>query len=197
MIETYPYGTRKDLVSEKEEIKCNNIIMQNMINFDDVTKENMRDNISIWPQIFDHSYRILITGGFGSRKSNLFFHLISHQPDIDKIYLDTKDPYEAKYQFLINKRVKTGLKYFNDSKAFIEYEIYNIYKILIHFDDMIADMLSNRKLNPIVTELFIRGRKLNISLVSVTQSYLAVPKIIMLNSTQYFIMKILNTRELR
>ena len=167
-----------------------------MINFDDVTKENMRDNISIWPQIFDHSYRILITGGFGSRKSNLFFHLISHQPDIDKIYLDTKDPYEAKYQFLINNRVKTGLKYFNDSKAFIEYKTYNIYKILIPFDDMIADMLSNRKLNPIVTELFIRGRKLNISLVSVTQSYLAVPRIIMLNSTQYFIIKISNTREL-
>ena len=68
---------------------------------------------------------------------------------------------------------------------------------MIPFDDMIADMLSNRKLNPIVTELFIRGRKLNISLVSVTQSYLAVPKVIILNSTQYFIMKIANTWELR
>ena len=49
------------------------------------------------------------------------FNLISHQPDIDKIYLYAKDPYEAKYQFLINKRGSAGIKYFNDSEAFIEY----------------------------------------------------------------------------
>ena len=65
-------------------------------------------------------------------------------------------------------------------------------KILIVFDDMIADMLSNKKLNPVVTELFIRGRKLNISLVFVTQSYFALPKNSRLNSTPYFIMKIPN-----
>ena len=59
---------------------------------------------------------------------------------------------------------------------------------------MIADMLSNKKLNPIVTELFIRGRKLNISLVFITQSYFAVPKYIRLNSKHYFILKILNKR---
>ena len=72
-------------------------------------------------------------------------------------------------------------------------------KILIVFDDMIADMLSNKKLNPILTELFIRGRKLtfNISLVFITQSHFAVPKNIRLNSTHYFIMKILNKRELQ
>ena len=70
-------------------------------------------------------------------------------------------------------------------------------KILIVFDDMIADMLSNKKLNPIVTELFIRGRKLNISLVFITQSYFAVPKNIRLNSTHYFVMKIPNKRELQ
>ena len=70
-------------------------------------------------------------------------------------------------------------------------------KILIVFGDMIADMLSNKKLNPIVTELFIRGRKLNISLVFITQSYFAVPKNIRLNSTHYFIMKIPNKRELQ
>ena len=62
---------------------------------------------------------------------------------------------------------------------------------------MIADMLSNKKLNPIVTELFIRGRKLNISLVFITQSYFAVPKNIRLNSTHYFVMKIPNKRELQ
>ena len=67
-------------------------------------------------------------------------------------------------------------------------------KILIVFDDMIADMLSNKKLYPIVNELFIRGRKLNIF---VTQSYFAVPKNIRLNLTKYFVMKIPNKRELQ
>ena len=68
-------------------------------------------------------------------------------------------------------------------------------KILIVFDDMIADMINNKKLNPIVTELFIRGRKLNISIVFITQSYFKVPKDVRLNSTHFFIMKILNKRE--
>ena len=70
-------------------------------------------------------------------------------------------------------------------------------KILIVFDDMIANMPSNKKLNPIVTELFIRGGKLNISLVFITQSYFAVPKNIRQNSTHYFIMKIPNKQELQ
>ena len=70
-------------------------------------------------------------------------------------------------------------------------------KILIVFDDIIPDMLSNKKLNPIVTELFVRDRKLNISLVFITQSYFAVPKNIRLNSTHYFIMKIPSKRELQ
>ena len=74
---------------------------------------------------------------------------------------------------------------------------YKKHKILIVFDNMIADMLSKRKLNPIVTEWFIRGRKLNISLVFITQSYLAVPKNIRLNSTHYFIIKIPNKRGLK
>ena len=102
-------------------------------------------------------------------KTNCMFNLINHQPDIDEIYLYAKDPYEAKYQFLVNKGESTGLKYFVDSRAFIEYQndMDDIYKniegynpnkkrkILIVFDNMIADMLSNKKLNPIVTELFI------------------------------------------
>ena len=65
-------------------------------------------------------------------------------------------------------------------------------KILIVFDDIVSNILNNRKLNPIVTELFVRGRKLNISLVFITQSYFAVPKNIRLNSTHYFIVKIPN-----
>ena len=70
-------------------------------------------------------------------------------------------------------------------------------KILIVFDDMIADMISNNKLNPIVTELFIRGRTLNISIVFITQSYYKVPKDVRLNSTHFFIMQIPNKRELQ
>ena len=110
--------------------------------------------------------------------------IVSRQRNIDKIYSNAKDPYEPKYQLLINKREGVGLKHCNDLKAFIEYsntiddiyeniEEYNLNKerkILIVFDDMIADMLNNKKLNPIVTELFIRVRKVNISLDFITQS---------------------------
>ena len=70
-------------------------------------------------------------------------------------------------------------------------------KILIVFDDMIADMINNKKLNSIVTELFIRGRKLSISLVFITQSYFKVPKDVTLNTTHLFIKKIPNKRELQ
>ena len=107
---------------------------------------------------------------------------------------------------MITKGENTDLKHFNDSKAFIEYSNYkdDIYnnieeyspnkkqKVLIIFNDMITDMLSNEKLNPIVTKLFIRGRKLNISLVFITQYCFAVPKNIRLHSAHYFIMKIRN-----
>ena len=121
----------------------------------------------------DHSYRILIIGDSGSGKTNLLLNLIDSQPDIDKMCLYAKDPYEPKYQYLINKREPAGIKYFKDPKAFIEYSndmcdvcknisYYNPNKeneILPVFDDMIADMINNKKQNSIVTELFIRGRK--------------------------------------
>ena len=137
-----------------------------------------------WPYIPDHLYKILIIGGSGSGKTNALLNLIHNQQDIDKIQLHAKDPYEDKYQYLINKRESAGLKHFNDPKAFIEYpnDMHDVYKkidsynlgkenkILIVFDDMIADMINNKKLNSVVTELFIRGRKLNISLVFITQS---------------------------
>ena len=70
-------------------------------------------------------------------------------------------------------------------------------KILTVFDDMIADMINNKKLHSIITELFIRGRKLNISIVFIMQSYFKVPKDVRLNSTHFFIMKILNKRKLQ
>ena len=103
-----------------------------------------------------------------------------------------------------------GLKHFNDPKVFTEYsnDMHDVYKnidnynlnkeneILIVFDDMIADMINNKKLNSIVTVLFIRCRKLNISLEFISQSYFKVPKDVRNNSTHFFIMKIPNKRKL-
>ena len=104
-----------------------------------------------------------------------------------------------------------GLDHFKDSEAFMEYsnDMQDVYKniedynpgkkrkILIVFDEMIADMINNKELNPIVTELFIRGRKLNISIVFITPSYFKVPKDVRLDSTHFFIVKIPNKRELQ
>ena len=92
-----------------------------MITFDDVAKENIKEYNSSWSQIPYHPHKILIIRGSVSEKTNSLFGLINQQTDIDKIYSYAKCPYEAKYQFLINKRESTGLKHLNDSKAFIEY----------------------------------------------------------------------------
>ena len=122
-----------------------------------------------------------------------------------------KDPFEEKHRYLINKRAKVGSKHFNDPKAFIEYsndmkdvykniEEYNIgkkRKILIVFDDVVANMINNKKLNAVVTDWLIRGRKLNISIVFITQSYIKEPKDVRLNCTHFFIMKIPQKRELQ
>ena len=78
-----------------------------MINFD-VTKENKKNHNTNWPQIPDHPHRILIIGGTGWGKRDPSLNLMSQQPDTDIIYLYAKDPYEAKYQFLYNKRKSTG-----------------------------------------------------------------------------------------
>ena len=91
-----------------------------MFNFDYIIKEDRNEHNPNWPDIPEHPYRILIAGGYGSGKTNALLNLVNVEPDIDKIYLYATDPYEAKYQLLINKRVSTGLMYLNDSKAFIE-----------------------------------------------------------------------------
>ena len=182
-----------------------------MINFDDYTNENKIEHNSKWRYIPDHPYRMLIIGGSRSGNTNAVLNLMNSQPDIDKIHLYAKDPYEAKYQYLISKRGKVGLEHFKDPKAFMEYsnDMEDVYKnienynpgkkrkILIVFDDMIADMINNKKLNPVVTELFIRGRKLNISFVFITQSYFKMLKDVRLNSTHFCIIKIPNKRELQ
>ena len=155
-----------------------------MINFDDYANENRTEHNKNWPYIPDHPYRILIIGGSGSGNTNLLLNLMENQLGIDKIYLYLEDPYESKYQYLINKREVVGINHFNDPKAFIDYsnDMHNVYEniddynpdkqnnLLTVFDDMIADMIHNKKLKSIVSELFMRGRKLSISLVFITQS---------------------------
>ena len=135
-------------------------------------------------------------------------NLINEQNDIDKIYLYARDLNEPKYKILIKKREDAGIKHLNDPNAFIVcsntmddvYEDIDNYnpkrnkKVLIVFDDMIADIMSNKKFQAIIKELFIRCRKLNISLIFITQSYFSVPKDVRLNSKQYLIMKINNKR---
>ena len=137
-------------------------------------------------------------------------NLINEQHDINKIYLYAKDLNEPKYEILIKKHKDAGIKHLNDPNAFIEcsnalddgYENIHDYnprrkrKILIVFDDMIADIMTNKKFQTIIKELFIRCRNLNISLVFITQSYFSVPKDLRLNATHYFIMKINNRKEL-
>ena len=127
------------------------------------------------------------------------------------MYLYAKDLSESKYEYLTRNRENPGINYLNDSKAFIErsntmndvYENIDNYnlkrkrKILIVFDDMIADIMANKKFQSIIKELFIRCRKLNIPLVFITQSYFSVPKDVRLNSMHYLIMKINNKREIQ
>ena len=100
-----------------------------MINFNEYTNENRISHNPNSPHFPDYSYRILIIGGSGSRKTNTLLNLINNQADIDKIYLYAKDFYEDKYQFSINKRESTGLRHFNDPKAFVEYsnDMHDVY----------------------------------------------------------------------
>ena len=182
-----------------------------MINFDEYVNENKTEHNGKLPYIPDHPYRILIIGGSASGKTNTLLDLINEQNDIDKIYLYAKDLSEPKYEYLIKKRENVGIKHVNNLNTFIEcsnimddvYENIHDYnpnrrrKILIAVDDMIADIMTNEKFQAIIKELFIRCRKLNITLVFITQSYFSVPKDMRLNSTHYLIMKINNERELQ
>ena len=143
--------------------------------------------------------------GFRIWKNKCIIKFNKQPARFNKIYLCVKDSYEAKYQFLISKSESTELKHFVEYSHDTQdvYKNINKYnkdkerKILIVFDEMIDDIINNKKINSIVPELFIRGRKLNISLVFITQSYFKVPKGVRLNSTHFLIMKIQNKRELR
>ena len=128
----------------------------------------------------------MIIGGSGSRITNTLLNLTKEQNDIDKIYLYAKDLSKPKYEYLIKKRENAGIKHFNEPNAFIKcsntmndiYEDINDYnlirkrkKILIVCDDVIADITTNKKFQATTKELFIRCRKVNISLVFIAQCY--------------------------
>ena len=153
----------------------------------------------------------MLIGGSGSGKTNALLNLINEQDNIDKIYLHAKDFSEPKYECLIKKRENAGIKHLNDPNALIECSntMDGVFKninycnpsrkrnILIVFDDMIADIMTNKKFQAIINELFIRCRKLNISLIFITRSYISVPKDVRPNSTHYLIMKINSRKELQ
>ena len=130
-----------------------------MINLDSITNENNKKHNEKWPYIPDHPYRIIIIGGSGSGKTNALINLINEQNNIDKICLYARDLSEPKYEYFIKKREYVGIKHVNNPNAFIEcsnamddiYENINDYNssrrrnILIVFDDMIADIMTNKK----------------------------------------------------
>ena len=173
-----------------------------MFNLGDITTKD--DNQS-WP------YRKLIIGPSGSGRTNYLLNSIQKDNNIiDKIYLYAKDLEKPKYQLLIAKREKAGIKNLNDKNAFIEYsntmddiyeniEDYNKKrkrKFLIVFDDMISHLMPDKKSQQVLKELFIKCRKLNISLSFLTQSYFSFPKDVTLNCTHYIIFKLNNKKEL-
>ena len=159
----------------------------------------------------DWPFRMLIIGPSGSSKTNTLLHLINNLHPIDKIYLYATDIHEPKYEYLINKRQQAGIKNLNDPHAFIEYsddmnyvlDDINNYnknrdkKVLIVFDDMIADIEYNKNFKQIIKELFYRARKINVSIVFITQSYFKALKDARLNSTHYILMRIGNKKELK
>ena len=138
-----------------------------MLNLDNIVSNKKIKEDNNWP------FRMLIIGLSGSGKANTLLHLINNLHPIDKIYLYAKDLHEHQYEYLINRRAQAGIKNLNDPKAFIEYsddmdavlDDINNYnknrdkKVLIVFDDMIADIEYHKKIKKIIKELFIEHLK--------------------------------------
>ena len=174
-----------------------------IFNFDNLVEKYENNS---WP------CRKFIIGPSGSGKTIYLLNSIQKDNNInDKSYLYAKDLEELKYKFLINKREKAGINFNNDLNAFIQYsnsmddilpniEDYNKKrrrKVVIVFDDKISHVMSDKKAQKILKDLFIRCRKLNISLCFLTQSYFSVSKDVRLNCTHYILFKLNNKRELQ
>ena len=163
MIKEHAHGTNKEYIKKKKS-RCISIIKQykkKMISYDDVTKENIKEGNPDWPEIFDHPCKTLIVGVSGSGKTKALLNLIKQQNDDDyiiDIFLYVKDPNEAQYQYLIKKNLK---KWSWDPKAFTDYsnniqDVYYKYieeynpdkkcKVLTVIDDLMANMINNKKL---------------------------------------------------
>ena len=107
-----------------------------MINFDDYVNENETKHNKNWPYIPAHLYRILIVRDSGFGKTSALLNLIENQPEIGKIYLYFKDPYEAKYQYLIKIREKVGIYHHNNPRAYTEYsnDMGDVYKNINYYN---------------------------------------------------------------
>ena len=176
-----------------------------MLNLDNIVSNKNENKNNNWP------FLMLIIGPSGSGKTSTLLHLINNFYPIDKIYLYAKDLAEPKYEYLINRREQAGIKNLNYPNAFIEYsndmddvlDDINNYnknrdkKVLIVFDDIIADIEYNKNFKRIIKELFYRARKINVSIVLIMQSYFRALKDARLNSTHYILMKIGNKEELK
>ena len=176
-----------------------------MLNLDNIVSNKNENKNNDWP------FRMLIIGPSGSGKTNTLLHLINNLHPIDKIYLYAKDIHEPKYKYLINKREQAGIKNLNDPNAFIEcsdnmndalddinnYNKNRDKKVLIVFDDMIADIEYNKDFKGIIKELFYRAIIFIVSIVFIMQSYFRALKDARLNSTHCILMKITNKKEFR
>ena len=179
-------------------LNLDNIVSNKNENKDTIGSSSSKRNN--WP------FRMLIIGPSGSGKTNTLLHLMNNLHPIDKIYLYAKDINEPKYEYLINKREQAGIKNLNGPHAFMEcsddmddllddinnYNKNRDKKVLIVFDDMIADIEHNKNF-----KLFYRACKINVSIVFITQSYFRALKDARLNSTHYILMKIGNKKELK
>ena len=135
-----------------------------MISLDSITNKNNKKHNEKWPYIPNHPYRIIIIGGSGSRKTNTLINLINEQNDIDKIYLYARDLSEPKHEYMIKSREGAGINRLDNSNAFIKcshtmddvYENINDFnpirkrQKLVFFDDMMADIMGNKKIRAII-----------------------------------------------